>query len=409
MQHLKFFTRQELIFITLFFIAWRTVLFGIGAVADTFLPYSPSFPYADVTLVEFPLPRWVFSWANFDGVHYVRIGQTGYVGTGSVQAFFPLMPYGILHTAHQIFGDSFNVLLFGVIVTNLFAYLLVLAWFGFVKEIHNAKIAWLALLSLFLFPTAVFLGALYTESLFLFLVITAFWMAHKKWWILAGIVTGLVTATRIVGVFLIPALLIEVILQNLKHQQLRYYLKKPQQLVQESLQIVWKNWQSVLCILLSFIGVGVYMLFLNGEFHDPFYFAHVQTSFGSGREETFVLYPQVVWRSIKILLTSRPFDLRYFTYIQEFVAGVIGLVLILWSAKYVRWSYVFFSLAAFLLPTTTGTFSSMPRYLIVCFSIFLLFAKLLEKKPRAMLLCLGLSSVVLIVNTIMFIQGYWVA
>jgi hypothetical protein len=151
------------------------------------------------------------------------------------------------------------------------------------------------------------------------------------------------------------------------------------------------------------------MSFLVHEFHDPLYFAHVQSAFGGGREEKIIFYPQVVWRGLKILLTSRPFDWRYFTYIQEFCAGVGGLLLLLISTKFVRASYVFFAFFAFFLPTTTGTFSSMPRYLLVCFPIFLFFTYFIQKSPLRMVLWLSLSIIFLVINTLLFIQGYWVA
>src|SRR5258708_4184955 len=199
-------TKKQFISITLFFLIWRIILFGLGAVADQFLSYSPSFPYADTVLIDSHLPRWLFSWANFDGVHYLTIAQKGYVGTGLVQAFFPLLPYVLLHGVHLLFGNGLNLLLFSLVITNFFTYLFALVWFGFVKELRNERSAWVALFSIFLFPTALFLGALYTESLFLLLVVLAFWVARKKSWLLVGFFVSLAAATRIVGVFLIPAL-----------------------------------------------------------------------------------------------------------------------------------------------------------------------------------------------------------
>ena len=116
-----------------------------------------------------------------------------------------------------------------------------------------------------------------------------------------------------------------------------------------------------------------------------------------------------MWRYIKILWTARPFDLKYYAYVQEFIFGVLGLVGIIWSWFRVRKSYVVFSALAFLLPTLTGTFSSMPRYFLASFSVFILVIKLLEKKPLLQNIWLGISTLLLIFNTILFIQGYWVA
>ncbi len=152
------------------------------------------------------------------------------------------------------------------------------------------------------------------------------------------------------------------------------------------------------------------MYYLYREFSDPLYFFHVQSEFGGGiRQETVILYPQVVWRYIKILLTARPFDLKYFSYVQEFVTGTIGLILLLYSVTKTRLSYIIFSLLAFLLPTLTGTFSSMPRYILVCFPIFILLSIWSEKSKIFRYTWFTISGILLLLNTVLFIQGYWVA
>ncbi len=98
MKKIPSFTLKEFIFLVLFFIIWRFGLFILGGTADYFLRYNPSFPFYDNVLVLQNVPRWLYSWANFDGVYYVIIAEKGYVGTGLVQAFFPLLPYVLMHT-----------------------------------------------------------------------------------------------------------------------------------------------------------------------------------------------------------------------------------------------------------------------------------------------------------------------
>ncbi|MCA9373378.1 hypothetical protein KC921_04775, partial [Candidatus Woesebacteria bacterium] len=152
------------------------------------------------------------------------------------------------------------------------------------------------------------------------------------------------------------------------------------------------------------------MLYLNQTFADPLLFLHVQSQFGAGRSQSLIIYPQVIWRYLKILATARPFDLKYFAYTQEFIAGTIGLVtlVVAWLKKLPK-SLVIYSVLAFLLPTLTGTFSSMPRYLLSAPAIIVLPAVLLAKKPHWLWLYLLFSTILLVVNTILFIQGYWVA
>ena len=152
------------------------------------------------------------------------------------------------------------------------------------------------------------------------------------------------------------------------------------------------------------------MWYLNIHFQDGLYFFHVQSEFGGGvRQETFVSYPQVIYRYMKILLTVRPFNFKYFSYLQDFVVSTFGLGMLLYSFKKVKLSYVVFGLLAFFTPTVTGTFSSMPRYILVSFPIFIILAIFSEQSKLFKYLWFISSGILLVLNTVLFIQGYWVA
>lgn len=405
-------THTEILTLSFFVLLWRSLLLLLSAVAHFFLEYKPSFPYYSELLPTYHLPQWLYSWANFDGVHYLTIAEHGYIGTGSIQAFFPFFPYVLLHTLRLLFGSQLNTLLIGLLITNISFYILAITWFYFVKKLFSTKIAWYSFVVLLLFPTSFFFVSFYSESLFLLFVLAAFFAALKKNWFLAGIFAFVASATRVVGVFLVPALLIELFLQNTT-----FVLNKKETLISNGktffhsfinflkehiLQICW--------LMLSASGVLLYMAFLNKVFNDPLYFVHVQASFGSGRtSSSLVMYPQVAYRALHILLTARPFDLKYWSYVQEFVVGTLGLASIIWAAKYTKISYLFFSLCAFIIPTLTGTFSSMPRYILVCFPVYLILSQFVAKKPKFAIVWFSISTLLLLLNCMLFIQGYWIA
>ena len=383
-----------------FYLNWKVFLFFVGLSAPILLLYDPSFPYASSLLAKSGLPNYIYSWVNFDGVHYLTIADKGYVGTGLIQAFFPLFP--ILTKVLNMVVN--NLFLAGLMLNFGIGFLLLKTW----KKIVDLEIGvnakdWGTYL-LFLFPTALFFNAFYSEALFLFLALWSFLNARKGQWLKAGLIAALASATRLVGVFLVPALLVELWIQKTAECQAqglascyhpRYF---------------WQRyWKQIVAILTGLLGLIAYMIYLQLEFNDPLYFYHLQAEFGSGRQESIVLYPQVVWRYLKILWTARPFDLKYYAYAQEFLVGILGLAGIIWSWFRVRKSYVVFSALVFILPTLTGTFSSMPRYFLASFSVFLLMIKLLEHRKATRLIWLSLSTLWLIFNTILFIQGYWVA
>ncbi len=368
--------KREILKVVLLFLGWRIVLFLLGLLADFILPYAPSFPYSDTLLAVSHLPRAIYSWANFDGVHYITIAREGYTHVRFIQAFFPLFPLLISKS-----------ILFGVTLANFFALGATLIWFIFCKYFFGKRTAWIAVIVWLLFPTSLFLGALYSEGLFLMLALSSFLLAAKKKWLAAGILVALASATRIIGIFLVPALLLELYLQS------------------RDTKFQWRN---AGYILLGSFGLIAYMIYLKLAVGDPLAFFHAQSAFGAGRQTTLIIYPQVIWRAIKILLTS-PVDQRFLIYAQEFLAGTLGLVGIILGTKYARPSWILFSLCAFFLPTLTGTFSSMGRYLLVCFPLFLFLTHLTAHHKKLGILWIVISAFLLLMNTVLFIQGYWVA
>lgn len=370
--------------LVLIFLIWRGILLLVSLLADGFLKYAPSFPYADSLLATLSLPRFLYSWANFDGVHYITIAKEGYTHVRFIQAFFPLLPM-ILKPIFMIFGAY--ALFFSLFLIGCFALLATMTWFLFMRHFFGDKTARLSLIILLLFPTSLFLGALYTEGVFLILVLGTFLASSQKRWGLATLLVLLASATRIVGIFLVPALLLELYLTTKNS-------KFP--------------WKTALLISTGSLGLIAYMIYLKLAVNDPLAFFHAQAGFGAGRQTNLVIYPQVVFRSLKILLTNS-FNLKYLAYLQEFLAGTLGLIGIILGAKYSRPSWMLFALCAFFLPTLTGTFSSMSRYLLVCFPLFIFLTKYLETRPITRLIWIIVSGFLLVLNTLLFIQGYWVA
>jgi Gpi18-like mannosyltransferase len=399
--------------VTIYFLVWRTALFLLSMTAGLFLKYEPTFPYAESILANRGLPQWLYSWGNFDGVHYLTIIEKGYFGTGLIQAFFPLYPQ-VVQVLYWV--TKIDSLILALLLSNLAALAFFQILFHFVKDQYNQHTAISTLLVFSLFPTSFFLGAAYTESLFLSLVLGSYWAATKKKWLIAGLLAAGASATRIVGVLMVPALLIELWQQQLPVNKttftwtVSYFFKTIKKWTNPQLLLkLPKQALNMLWILLGSSGLLWYMTYLNYKFHDPLFFFHVQSEFGGGRQEELVFLPQVIWRYFKILATFRPIGLEYFALVQEFVITGLAVLALLWSLKRVRPGLVFFALAAILVPTLTGTFSSMPRYVLVAIPGFLMIANSLPAKNKYFLGYLGVSISLLIINTLLFIQGHWVA
>jgi hypothetical protein len=143
-------------------------------------------------------------WARWDSVWFLRIAEHGYGAThGVAAAFYPLYPLTLAGVG-RAFGGHY--VLAGIVVSlaatlGSFALLYRLA-----EPQLGADGARRSVLYLAVFPTALFLQAVYSESLFLVLVLAAFLLAERGRWLGAGAATGLAVLTRISGVALLPAL-----------------------------------------------------------------------------------------------------------------------------------------------------------------------------------------------------------
>ncbi len=392
-------------FIGVLFLVWRIALFSLSAISDSLVSYAPSFPYSTTLLPKYDLPRWLYSWAGFDGVHYLTIAEKGYIGTGLVQAFFPLLPFVLLYLP-KVFLGGYNTLLIGLSLTNFCSLLLGVMWYFFVREERGSGAARWSLATLFLFPTAFFFGALYTESLFLCLVLAVFWLARSKHWAWASLFLGLAAMTRVVGILLLPAVIVELIVQGLsqvRRSKNETFLSRLKRVL-----LLPGTVRNLFIFSLSTLGLAAYMIFLWREFGDPLYFAHVQSAFNSGRQNDLVLYPQVVWRSIKILFTS-PMDFRYATSFMEALVGIGGLIALIITSRKTRLCYTVFAISAFLVPPLTGTFTSLPRYFLVSLPFFFCLGEYFSRHRKIGLAYLLCSTLWLGFNTILFLQGLWVA
>lgn len=395
-------TLQELKYLGLIWLIWQVLLRIAGFIAPELIPYQPTFPYAETLLAPSGLPQWIYSWAGFDGVHYLTIAQKGYLGTGLIQAFFPVVPLFI-----RAVSLVMPLVIAGITVGLVSSACLVVVWYVFAKHFFSVSFAKVSLLVLLLFPTSFYFTAVYTEAIFLSLTLLAFYFVDKKQWLWAVLVTGLATATRITGVFLVPALVVSMVYP--KYSFYMDSIKSSSELFSSIRKQFLCHWKVILFLTLGFSGLVLYMLYLTKFFQDPLYFYHVQSEFGSGREERIIWWPQVVWRYFKIFATQSSIGWHTLSLFQEFMAGVGGILVLILGSKWIKPAWAVFGVFAALLPTLTGTFSSMPRYILLSFPLFILLTLFLKKYPKFRWFYFSVSGMLLLINTMLFIQGYWVA
>ncbi len=384
--------------VVIFFILWRLLTVFFALLANNFLLYAPTFPYS-AELAKSGLPSFIYSWANFDGVHYITIAEQGYIGTGLIQAFFPIFP--ILMRGLMLLG--FKPIVAGMLISNLS--MIGVLYFGFklTKKWFSEAVANQFLLILLLFPTSFYLGAVYNESLFLLLILAGAWYYETKKNAFSGLLMGLSSGVRLVGLMWLPAFFSGWMRDLFKNKLSKEKIKE------QLINSFKKNRGFVFGLTIGLLAFISYAIFLWMEFDDPLYFFSVQSQFGAGRQTSLILLPQTLYRSLMIILTARPIDLKYFTYVQDLVLSLLMLAGIVLAWNKFKLQYMIFALLAFLLPTFTGNLSSMPRYVIVLFPVMMWWATVMADRPRLRIVYYLLSAILLALNTVLFIQGYWVA
>jgi len=379
---------QSLKFVSLIFVVWQLVLALLIFLGAKYFPTTNQYLYTETEKII--NPQWLWSRANFDGIHYLDIARKGY-GIYQ-QAFFPFYPWLIKFLTPFFNGRN---LIAGWLISLISFLGAMFVFYKLVRLDFKDPIAKRTLFYLLIFPTAFFFSMVYTEALFFFLVVASFYFARtKKWW-LAGIFGALASATRLPGIFLFPALLVE------------WWQQEELQIANCKLQIFLKTFIPIFLIPLGFF---YYLRFLAVNFGDSLMFLHVQPYFGAGREGgKFILLYQVFWRYFKMLLTVDKLTHTYFVVVLEFLTGTGFLILTIFTFLRRWYSYLIFMALAFIAPTLTGTFSSMPRYVLVLFPGFILLALWAEKYKWLRILYPIVAIPLFIFCLILFTRGFWVA
>ena len=321
--------------------------------------------------------------ANFDGKFYLNIAQYGYQGLD--QAFFPFFPLMI----GVLISVGLEPISAAIIIVTLSLFLL-LYFFSKLIQIDYPDSSYIWVILFFLsFPTSFFLGSIYTESLFLFLTISSFYFVRKEKIFFGAVIGGFAAGTRIVGIFLFPALIYEVYEQQKKQKK--------------------KNIKAYLPLMFIPIGLISYMGYLWYKYGDPLLFVHQQPLFGAGRSGgQIILLPQVIYRYVKIFASVPYHELLFAISLVEFLTFFVGIIILFLGYKHkIRKSYLLFSLCVLIFPTLSGTFSSLPRYALCAFAIFIYLGLLKNKILKTFLIILGL--IIESIFAILFFQGYFIA
>jgi hypothetical protein len=376
------------------FIVYKVVDLFLFFIAPRVVPYLGFFSYGDQVL-KYNMPDFLRATTNFDGIFYIRIATQGYSHTE--QAYFPL--YSIL--INLITYITLNPIISGLIISNICFTIGLYFFYSYISAITTKRTAIWTSIFLLIYPTSYYFGVMYTESLFFMLFTATLYTFYKKQWFLAFIFAYLTATTKVIGVLVCVPLLFSLFGEYMQHKN-------------AILTFLRNHIQSLLVCAAPALGILSYCTYLYITLGDPLYFLHAQESFGANRSSSFITPLQVLYRYIKIFSTA-DLSIQYYVAINEVVfylsaMGVLLYQLILqYKAKiksYHRLGLVTFSLLAILIPSLTGTLTAMPRYTLMCLSLYIIFAEITHKWLRIVLIAIFLC--LHIVMAILFAQGYYI-
>jgi len=295
-------------------------------------------------------------WLRADSNWYTSIARQGYgADPGHMPAFFPGYP-ALLAGGGRLLGGNYG--LAGLLISLACC----AVSFALLRRLALPRLgaagATRSVLYLALFPMAVFLGAVYSESLFLALALAAFVLAEDDHWAWAAVAAGGATLTRSIGVAVVAGLAV----------------------------MAWPSARRLAWLLVVPVMFVAFPLTLHFQAHDAFAFSHAQVNWQRHLSDAGPFGG--LWDGITALWHHTDnFSERYYLAVNiedlVYLLGFAALLPLVW--RRVGRAYAVFAALALAIPlawpASTGDFPlfSMPRFTILAFPCFIALAVIGER------------------------------
>jgi hypothetical protein len=288
-------------------------------------------------------------WSHWDAPHYMSIVRDGYVATGRRAlwiVFPPAYPYATKAVALVVRSPIVSALIVS------FAASVLGAWFVYrlVRLDAAHAEAWRAVVLLFAFPTAYFLAAPYTESLYLLGVTAAMYYARTDRYPRAAGAGVVATATRVPGIVIAPALAVEAL--GAKTDRFR--------------RLFWSG--------VTGLGLASFLL-VNWLVHrNPLYFLKIESG------PPWFQHAVPPWSSIvdaveeMAHLIPRQPKTAYWTLFARGAAALFAVVVLVLGRRRLRVADQVFAWGSLLFFLSASRLISLPRYLLPVFPLYAVLA-----------------------------------
>lgn len=356
----------------------RVALLVAGLAAPALVPRAEGSGVWDPTAAP-----WLNMWTRWDGLEYLLITHEGYSyvpGRESNIAFAPLLPL-LMKLGTLVGGGSYDASIATALVVSNGA-LLVGLWYVYLlaRADLGVEAARRAVLYVLVFPTTLFLSAVYPESLFLALTAASFWFARRGRWWRAAALGSLAALARPYGVIAVVPLAFEYLAQR------GFQVRR-----------IRRDVLALSVLPLALLGWWGYLYGLTGE---PFAAQRALSAW----DRRFVPPWETFFNFFQAPLAGHgslhsPLDLGF---------ALVFLVLVGVTWARVRATLALYATLLYALVLSVGNLVSVPRYGLELFPVFLVLGVSGQHRLFHWSF-VALSSVMALRFMAAFAQGYWVA
>lgn len=325
-----------------------------------------------------------------DSVWYIKLSEDWYESSGehaNLICFYPLYPF-VMKIVNFITHNAFAS---GLIVSNVCFGIASYVMYCVAKLDMKSDQARSSVIAFWLYPFGVFLGGIFTEGLFVLLVILCFYFIRKKNFLAAGIVGLLAAVSRSQGIVLLVPALYEAIIYCAECIKEGKKEKKPwwKCIPVSSAFVFLIPVGTFLYLLLNYVVLGNWTAFIEYQAAEPWYntshwiSSNLEQHFNNAIEYGGLAYI-IYW--VQILL-----------YFVAIIAIFYGLY------KKVRPSYMGYAGAYLFVSFLHGWLISGPRYIMGCIPLYFIYGRIENKYVKMSIM--SVMSVLYFYYSLMFLEG----
>jgi hypothetical protein len=334
---------------------------------------SQGFDPADMGLGgSFPPDVALNHWKRWDAGWYINIAATGYEPDAVRTAFFPLYP--LLIRTFTFAGDDTFQLIVALLISNLGTLAAFIALGLITAHEAGPSASPFAICALAAYPFAFFLTAAYPDGIFLGLAIFSIFFARRGLWYGAAACAFAAALARPTGIILVLPLLWEYAHQHgWLTRQWRDKIR---------LDIIAR---CVLVVGAVPAALSLYGLYLWVIFGDPLTFLQAQTFW----LHTFVPPWELPGIAIHAVQKEPAWSFSQLRVLIDILPAIIFIAVTIAGVRRMPISFTLYMVGALYVTlaspivTSFDPFTSVPRYLLAAFPVFLLLGQWMMSRPWA--------------------------